>query len=64
MTVKDFVNTLFENGGNWNSQIIIQKELNHNIWVNADLEIAKIEDNIIVCDFNFPTDNFIIERKN
>ncbi len=63
MTVKDFVNILLDNNCSANATIKIKKELDYNIWVNADLKIESIDRDAIVCTFDFPIEKFEIKRK-
>lgn len=63
MTVKEVINTLLNSNCSLDSNIVILKELDYNVWVNADLKIKSIEPDYIICDFDFPTEKFEIKRK-
>ena len=61
MKVKDLIIELLKYP--MNNDVVIQKELAYNICINADIEIKKKSYDSIVITFDFPTEEFYIERK-
>lgn len=60
MTVKELITELLQY--NMNSNVVIQKELDYNIWVNSEVKIQR-ERNDVILSFDFPTEKFEIKRK-
>lgn len=60
MTVRELITELLQY--DMDSNVVIQKELGYNIWVNSKVKIQR-ERNDIVLSFDFPTEKFEIKRK-
>lgn len=60
MTVRELITELLQY--DMNANVVIQKELDYNIWVNSEVKIQK-ERNDVVLSFDFPIENFEIKRK-
>lgn len=63
MTGKELIYKLLEHPIYLNEEIIVQKEIGDNIWINSDLNISYIGHNGIVCTIDFPVEKFEIKRK-
>lgn len=61
MKVKDLITKLLDCP--MDADIIINKELNYNIWVNSEPIISEVNTNCITLSFDFPTEKFEIKRK-
>lgn len=61
MTVKELITALLDCP--MDAKVIIQKELNFNLWVNSDVSIASADRDVVALDFNFPTDELEVRRK-
>ncbi len=61
MTVKELITQLLDCP--MDAEVIIQKELDFNIWVNSEAKIAEKDYKAVVLSFDFPTDKFNIQRK-
>lgn len=62
MKVKEFITKLLEYP--MDAEVVIQKELDYNVWVNSNVIISENNHEAVVLDFNFPSEKFIITRKN
>lgn len=60
MTVRELITELLQY--DMNANVIIQKELDYNIWVNSEVKIQK-KQNDIIFSFDFPSEKFEIKRK-
>lgn len=60
MTVRELITELLQY--DMNSNVVIQKELGYNIWVNSKVKIQRKQDDIVL-SFDFPIENFEIKRK-
>ncbi len=61
MTIKDLIIKLLKYPMNTN--IIISKELDYNVWVTSEPIISETDTNCIALTFDFPTEKFEIRRK-
>ena len=61
MKVKEMINLLLEYP--MNAEIIVQKELKYNIWVNSPVQLENKEYHTPVITFEFPSEKFKIYRK-
>ena len=62
MTVKDLITKLLDYP--MDANVIVNKELDYNIWVNSEPIISEANTNCIALSFDFPTEKFEIKRKN
>lgn len=62
MTVKEMINLLLEYP--MNAEVLVQKELSYNIWVNSPAWLENKEQSIPIITFEFPNEEFEIYRKN
>ena len=62
MTVKDFIAKLLD--CHMDAHIVVQKELDDNIWINSNVIISDIDRETVTLSFDFPSENFEIKRKN
>ena len=62
MKVKELITKLLE--CSMDAEVVIQKELDYNIWVNSNVIISENTREAVVLDFNFPSEKFTITRKN
>lgn len=62
MTVKDFITKLLDCP--MDAHIVVQKELDDNIWINSNVIISDIDRETVTLSFDFPSENFEIKRKN
>lgn len=60
MTVRELITELLQY--DMNSNVVVQKELDYNIWVNSEVKIQR-EQNDVILSFDFPTEKFEIKRK-
>ena len=61
MTIKELITKLLDCP--MNAQVVIQKELDDNIWINSDIIISDINNTTTTLSFDFPTEKFEIKRK-
>lgn len=61
MTVKDLITKLLDYP--MDANVIVNKELDYNIWVNSEPIISEANANCITLSFDFPTEKFEIKRK-
>lgn len=61
MKVKDLITKLLDYP--MDADIIVNKELNYNIWINSEPIISETNANCITLSFDFPTEKFEIKRK-
>ena len=61
MTVKDLITKLLDYP--MDASVLINKELDYNIWVNSEPMISEANTNCITLSFDFPTEKFEIKRK-
>ena len=61
MKVKDFITKLLDCP--MDAEVIIQKELDYNIWVDSIAMFSKTHHEAVVLTFSFPSDKFTIKRK-
>lgn len=61
MTARDLIKELLDYP--LDSPVVIQKELDYNIWVNSDVEVACMEGEAVVLTFEWPEEKFEIRRK-
>ena len=61
MTVKDLITKLLDYP--MDANILINKELDYNIWVNSEPIISEANTNCITLSFDFPIEKFEIKRK-
>jgi hypothetical protein len=61
MTVRELITELLQY--DMNANVVIQKELDYNIWVCSEVKIIWKEQNDVVLSFDFPTEKFEIKRK-
>ena len=62
MTVKDFITKLLDCP--MDAYIVVQKELDDNIWINSNIIISDMDRETVTLSFDFPSENFEIKRKN
>ena len=62
MTVKDFITKLLDCP--MDAYIVVQKELDDNIWINSNVIISDIDRETVTLSFDFPSEKFEIKRKN
>lgn len=62
MTVKDLITKLLNCP--MDANIVINKELDYNIWVNSEPIISEANIDCVTLSFDFPTEKFEIKRKN
>lgn len=62
MKVKELITKLLECP--MDAEVVIQKELDYNVWVNSNIIISENNREAVVLDFNFPSEKFTITRKN
>lgn len=62
MTVKDFITKLLDCP--MDAHIIVQKELDDNIWINSNVIISDTDRETVTLSFDFPSEKFEIKRKN
>lgn len=62
MTVKDLITKLLNCP--MDANIVINKELDYNIWVNSEPIISEANIDCVTLSFDFPSEKFEIKRKN
>ena len=62
MTVKDFITKLLDCP--MDAYIVVQKELDDNIWINSNIIISDMDRETVTLSFDFPSEKFEIKRKN
>ena len=62
MTVKDFITKLLDCP--MDAYIVVQKELDDNIWINSNIIISDMDRETVTLSFDFPSERFEIKRKN
>lgn len=62
MTVREFITKLLNCP--MNAHMVIQKELDDNIWINSNVIISDIDRETVTLSFDFPSERFEIKRKN
>lgn len=61
MKVKDLITKLLDCP--MDANVIVNKELDYNTWVNSEPIISEVNANCITLSFDFPTEKFEIKRK-
>ena len=62
MTVKDFITKLLDCP--MDAYIVVQKELDDNIWINSNIIISDMDRETVTLSFDFPSERSEIKRKN
>ena len=62
MTVKDFITKLLDCP--MDAHIVVQKELDDNIWINSNVIISDIDRETVTLSFDFPSENYKKKKKN
>ena len=60
MTVKTLISALLDCP--MDAKVIIQKELDDNLWLQSDVNVAYAYRDAVVLDFNFPANEIKVER--